>query len=151
MKCCKRQRDRQSGEDTDTHCLHHSFNCLRKFTCICYLKLFASCLWHRGGETQTSENDSNIVPKLDLSVEEGLEGKSIRYIPKNTYSTHSEERVRVTSESSESDILFPTLHTLDSYEIKSSYGLPVKPFPHRVHEHKLFRQETPGNMLFSEG
>ena len=149
MKCCKRQKDRQSSEDTDTHCLHHSFNCLRKFTCICYLKLFASCLWHRGGETQASKNDSKIVTKMDLSVEEG---KSIRDIPKKTdYNTQSEHRVRVTSESSESDILFPTLHTLDSYEIKSSYGLPVKPFPHRVHDHKLFRQDTPGNMLISKG
>ena len=93
---------------------------------------------------------------MDLSVEEGLEGKSIGDIPKKTYSTHSEQRASVTSESSESDILFPTLHTLDSYELKSSYGLPVKPFPHRdttagVHEHKLFRQETPGNMLISKG
>ena len=82
---------------------------------------------------------------MDLSVEEGLKGK-----PKTDY-TQSEQRVSVTSESSESDILFPTLHNLDSYEIKSSYGLPVKPFPHRVHEHKLFRQETPGNMLISKG
>ena len=152
MKCCKRQRDRQSSEDTDTHCLHHSFNCLRKFTCICYLKLFASCLWNSGGETQTSKNDSNIAPKLDLSVEEGLKGKPKTDFQKKTDYTQSEQHVIVTSESSESDIFFPTLHSLDSYELKSSYGLPVKPFPHRdttaeVHEHKISRQETPGNML----
>ena len=90
---------------------------------------------------------------MDVSVEDGLNARPITSIQKKTDPTKTEQRVSETSDSAESDILFPTIHTLDSYELKSSYGLPVKPFPHRdtttaeANEYKLLRHETPGNML----